>query len=107
MPKEYQFICPGCGTLFTTVMKDRAYCRLCISAGRAKLGDRPVPSPLQEAKWKAGRRAKKLMNERETKIESSKEQHLVEKPKEQHLVERMRTAKAGDIIIQDEEWRPY
>lgn len=92
MPKEYQFICPGCGTLFYTVMKDRAYCRSCISAGRASLDTKPVPSPLQAAKWKAARRAKRLMEEREVKIKYHGD-----------VVNAVRDAKAGDIIMLDEE----
>lgn len=92
MPKEYEFVCYGCESVFTTTMKDRAYCRRCISAGKASLNVRPLPTVRQAAKWADARAKKKMIEERAFKIRTHDE-----------MVRAVKEAKAGDIIIQDEE----
>ena len=92
MPKEYEFVCYGCESVFTTTVKDRAYCRECIASGAAtELNIKPLPTVRQAAKWESARAAKRLMKERAFKIRTHDE-----------MVRAVKDAKAGDVIIHDE-----
>ena len=82
--EEYQFVCWECNGIYTTYDKGMPLCRGCQSRHASKLPNdtpkqvrdniihlygEPSPTPLQAAKWRSSRSAKRLIKERQRKIE--------------------------------------
>lgn len=70
MGKKYTFLCNACGIRYETPNKNANICRRCVQSG-AHTEDygKPIPTALQAAKWEHTRFTKKLIEERQKKIE--------------------------------------
>lgn len=88
---EYEFVCWDCGGIFTTRDKKNPLCRQCTQKIWKKdlsltytevvewilnLYGPPSPSPRQKAKWERSREAKRLLEERDHKINKQKKHTL-------------------------------